>query len=76
MYRYRCEQCATTSPQTRTLVEAEHERDRHRQRMHGGHIPDGDHLQCAPRRPDPRGDRIALISLAMIALVLVVSWLI
>jgi hypothetical protein len=43
-YRYRCEQCRTTSPPTPTRAAAEAEQDRHRRRAHGGHIPDGDRI--------------------------------
>lgn len=70
MYRSRCDQCATTSPVVRTRVQAERERDQHRQRMHGGHIPDGEHLQRAVR--SVAGDRTALISLAVLAFLLII----
>jgi hypothetical protein len=73
MYRYRCDQCATTSPPVRSRFEAEDERDQHRQRMHGGHIPDGEHLQRTARQP--ANDRTALVSLAVLAVILAVYWL-
>lgn len=71
MYRYRCEQCATTSPAVRSRLAVEYERDRHRQRFHGGHIPDGERLQRAVR--SRASDRTALIALAVLA-VLLIAW--
>ncbi|MGW2866429.1 hypothetical protein [Streptomyces sp. NPDC001205] len=49
-YRYRCEQCRTTSPPVDTRRDVEAERDRHRRRAHAGHIPDGERIM----RPQPR----------------------
>ncbi|MFE9407166.1 hypothetical protein ACFYNY_36245 [Streptomyces sp. NPDC006530] len=49
-YRYRCEQCRTTSPLVASRREVEAERDRHRQVVHAGHIPDGERII----RPQPR----------------------
>jgi hypothetical protein len=72
MYRYRCDQCATTSPPVGTRVELTHERDRHRRQAHGGHIPDGERLQRATRPPV---DRTALIALAAVALLLLTALL-
>jgi hypothetical protein len=74
LYRYRCEQCATTSPVVRTQLAVERERDRHRHRVHGGHIPDGERVQRHTARPG--NDRVALVALAVIVLVLVVSALV
>ncbi|MFE3907214.1 hypothetical protein ACFXPY_45110 [Streptomyces sp. NPDC059153] len=53
MYRYRCNQCRTTSPAVRSKREVETERDRHRARAHAGHIPDGEEIQThtPPHRP-------------------------
>lgn len=68
-YRYRCTQCATTSPVVRTRWAAEAERDAHRRRMHGGHIPDGERLQRQLRQP---ADRTALISLVVLAFLLLI----
>lgn len=73
MYRYRCDQCATTSPTVRTRAEAERERARHRAVVHGGHIPDGEHLQRAARGPGT--DRTATLALAVLAMTLLVSLL-
>lgn len=73
MYRYRCEQCATTSPTVGTRVEAEHERDRHRRIVHGGHVPDGERLQRAVRHP--ASDRTAVAALAVLASILAVAML-
>lgn len=71
MYRYRCGQCATTSPVVRTRVELDHERDQHRRRVHGGHIPDGERMQRAVR--DRAGDRTAVVVLAVLAVILLLS---
>lgn len=71
MYRYRCGQCATTSPTVRTRVEMRRERDVHRRRVHGGHIPDGERMQRSLRHP--AGDRTAVAALAVLAVVLLLS---
>lgn len=73
MYRYRCGTCATTSPVVRTRLEIERERDRHRRAVHGGHIPDGERLQRAARGPGT--DRTAVVALAALAVVLLISLL-
>lgn len=73
MYRYRCEQCATTSPTVGTRVEAEHERNRHRRIVHGGHVPDGERLQRAVRHPS--SDRTAVVALAVLAVLLLLTLL-
>jgi len=70
MYRYRCGQCATTSPVVRTRVEMTRERDTHRRRIHGGHIPDGERFQRTA--PAMSSDRTALISLAVLAVLLLI----
>jgi hypothetical protein len=74
MYRYRCDQCATTSPAVRTRLEADRERDRHRRHAHGGHIPDGERLQRTARTV--ASDRTAIIALGVLAFLLLVSFLI
>lgn len=71
MYRYRCEQCATTSPVVRTWVAVDHERDRHRRKFHGGHIPDGERVQRTARAAG--SDRIAIVCLSLVGLALLVS---
>jgi hypothetical protein len=71
-YRYRCDQCATTSPTVGTRVELTHERDRHRRIMHGGHTPDGERLQRAAR---PAADRKAIVALCALAAVLLLGLL-
>jgi hypothetical protein len=71
MYRYRCDQCATTSPSVRTRVELDRERDRHRWAVHGGHIPDGERLQRSAR--NPASDRVAVLALAALAAVLLLT---
>ncbi|MFI0827235.1 hypothetical protein ACH4Q7_22580 [Streptomyces roseolus] len=43
-YQYRCDQCRTTSPPLATRTGIGLERDRHRDRFHGGHIPDGERI--------------------------------
>jgi hypothetical protein len=53
VYRYRCEQCRTTSPSVRTRREAETERDRHRTLAHAGHIPDGEQIKGPPEPEQP-----------------------
>jgi hypothetical protein len=73
MYRYRCGQCATTSPTVRTRVEMRRERDVHRRRVHGGHIPDGERMQRSVRHP--AGDRTAAVALAALVAVLLVALL-
>jgi hypothetical protein len=71
MYRYRCDQCATTSPAVRSRVEVEHERDRHRRVLHGGHIPDGERMQRTAR--SVLGDRTAMVAIAVLAVILLLS---
>jgi hypothetical protein len=74
VYRYRCDQCRTTSPVVRTRAEALHERDRHRRQFHGGHIPDGEHLQRRRRRgPAPGEIRPAAVVVVLLALLLL-AW--
>lgn len=73
MYRYRCGACATTSPTVRTRVEMRHERDVHRRRVHGGHIPDGERMQRSVRHP--AADRTALVALAALGAVLILALL-
>jgi hypothetical protein len=43
-YRYRCQQCRTTSPLLSSRSEAEAEGCRHRAAFHDGHVPDGERL--------------------------------
>jgi hypothetical protein len=43
-YRYRCEQCRTTSPRVHGHDAFLYERDEHRRRRHGGHVPDGEQM--------------------------------
>lgn len=73
MYRYRCGQCATTSPTVGSRVELTHERDRHRRIVHGGHIPDGERIQRTARRPAV--DRTAVVALCALAAVLLLALL-
>jgi hypothetical protein len=73
LYWYRCEQCATTSPVVRTRLAAEVEQDRHRDRVHGGHIPDGERVLRHTARPGD--DRVALAALAVIVVVVLVALL-
>lgn len=44
-YRYRCDQCRTTSPPVATRADAETERARHRLLAHGAHIPDHERIE-------------------------------
>ncbi|WP_405759491.1 hypothetical protein OG234_13410 [Streptomyces sp. NBC_01420] len=43
-YTYRCAQCRTTSPRVIDYRLVLAERDTHRARFHGGHIPDGESI--------------------------------
>lgn len=70
MYAYRCDTCATTSPPARTRWDAQRHRDDHRRRVHGGHIPDGERL-LRESYGRPGDDKIALVSLAVVALIVV-----
>lgn len=71
-YRYRCGQCCTTSPPTYTRSAAEHEGQQHRDRFHGGHIPDDEailepepfHLADVPR------NQFVFVVCAVVALVI------
>jgi hypothetical protein len=72
MYRYRCGQCATTSPTVGSRVEVEYERARHRRSVHGGLIPDGERLQRAAR---PAPDRTAVVALCALAALLLLALL-
>ncbi|MGW5396259.1 hypothetical protein [Streptomyces sp. NPDC003952] len=42
-YRYRCSVCLTTSPTAFHLDDLAAEAEGHRQALHGGHFPDGEH---------------------------------
>lgn len=44
MYRYRCQQCRTTSPPVLTRSALAQERQSHRVFKHGGHVPDGEQV--------------------------------
>lgn len=48
-YQYRCNRCETTSPEVFTRARLDEERDTHRDRFHGGHIPDGEEFLEAAR---------------------------
>jgi hypothetical protein len=73
VWRYRCDQCRTTSLPVATRAEVLAARDDHRRRMHGGHIPDGERL--LHRRPPPVDDLRPLIALAILVVILVLSWI-
>jgi len=53
VYRYRCQQCRTTSPPVPSRRAVETERDRHRDLAHAGHIPDGEQILRPPQPPQP-----------------------
>jgi hypothetical protein len=74
VYRYRCDQCRTTSLPVSTWAEVLQERDRHRRRTHGGAVPDGEHLLRARRRPQPAEWRPAL-ALLIFLLLPVLDWI-
>lgn len=73
MWCYRCDQCATTSLPVTTRAAVLAERDRHRRELHGGHVPDGEHL--LHRRPPPVDDLRPLIALAILIGILALSWI-
>lgn len=75
MYRYRCDQCASTSPIVATWVEVLHERDRHRRYAHGGHRPDGEHLQRYRHRGPRRGEIRPVVVLAVLLGLLLLAWI-
>lgn len=75
MYRYRCDQCATTSPIVRTWVEVLHERDRHRRLFHGGHRPDGEHLQRYQQPGPGRGEIRPVVVLIVFLGLLLLAWI-
>ncbi|WNI19190.1 hypothetical protein [Actinacidiphila sp. ITFR-21] len=74
MYRYRCGLCETTSLPVRTWSEVLTERDQHRQRMHAGHIPDGEQLlrQHQPGRPTDTRATVWIILIAGTLLILLI----
>lgn len=78
MYRYRCQQCRTTSPDVRTEREVRIERDRHRALAHAGHIPDGEQIQRPPQPPQPpflaTPARRALSVAVVIVIFLIATW--
>jgi hypothetical protein len=70
VYRYRCGQCRTTSLPVRTRAELLAERDRHRRRNHGGHVPDGERL-LRRRHPAPADTvRPAVVLILILAVLL------
>jgi hypothetical protein len=73
-YRYRCQQCRTTSPLAGSRAEAEDERQRHRDRFHGGHVPDGERLlRYGPEHNEWWTERRALwVAAGVLA---VISWI-
>ncbi|MEU5431015.1 hypothetical protein AB0H73_36175 [Streptomyces olivoreticuli] len=71
MYRYRCNQCRTTSPAVRTQHEAETEKYRHRARAHDGHIPDGEEIHTPPPKPGRPTRPIHYVAYAAFAVVFV-----
>jgi hypothetical protein len=77
VYRYRCEQCRTTSPPVRTRPQVEAERDRHRSLAHAGHIPDGERIVRPPAPPRPplaTTAKQALATTAVIAALAIAAW--
>ncbi|MFB7162311.1 hypothetical protein [Streptomyces sp. NPDC056242] len=63
-YRYRCEQCCTTSHPLPTRRAARDERDWHRARVHAGHIPDGESIN-----PDDSDEGTGLAGLLLAILI-------
>lgn len=76
-YRYRCQQCRTTSPPVPTKAAARLERGRHRDQFHGGHIPDGEEIQTRtePGEPQTADLRELTITLGVFVAFLVLGWL-
>lgn len=78
-YRYRCEQCRSSSPPTATRAESEAFREAHRTTVHGGLVPDGEDIETVSGRAahDPNSQylstRALLIGLALLALVSLAS---
>ncbi|MDX3069544.1 hypothetical protein PV518_46760 [Streptomyces sp. ND04-05B] len=76
MYAYRCEQCRTTSPDVATKSELRAERDDHRRRFHGGHIPDGEAILEPERMRFADLPPVQKVATVVVALVLLVGVLI
>lgn len=62
-YRYRCEQCRTTSPPLPTRRAADDEGAWHRARVHAGHIPDGESVEPDDEQAVGTGVMLALLLL-------------
>lgn len=75
MYEWcsRCDTCGTTSLPVRTRAEVLAERDRHRARVHGGHVPDGERL--LRRRRQPAEDLGPLLWLAVLVGLVLLAWI-
>lgn len=74
MYRYRCGQCGTTSLPVATRAEMLAERDRHRARVHGGHVPDGERLLQRQHRGPAGGEiRPAVVLVVLLGLLLLAA---
>lgn len=69
---YYCGVCRTSSPPS-SRTEAERERDRHRDQVHGGRIPDGEQIRTAERETFNVGE-IGKAGLFVFAL-LVADWM-
>lgn len=74
MYQYRCAMCGTTSPAVGTRAARRAERDRHRDQVHAGHIPDGEQYLTVPRAPS-RAELRHLLWLALIPALPVLEWI-
>lgn len=72
-YRYRCGVCRTTSDGVESRRAAESERGRHREAVHGGHVPDGESITGAD---DAAHVSLAHVGLffAVLAVVVAVGW--
>lgn len=72
-FRYRCEQCRTTSPPAPTYAAAEEQQNQHRRRAHGGHIPDGERIDPVAGGTDDESRR-PLVWLVTLVVLAVVGW--
>lgn len=66
-YRYRCEQCRTTTHPVHSRDTLDHERRTHRAEFHGGHIPDGEQVIEVRTRPGDLPIQYYVVALVVLA---------